>query len=325
MKILKLKFIFCLILLLPSVGKSQQIANGSFDSLCVCALDRVYHWVTSDIHYLNQDTAQPFAPNAHFTTDNMELHIAMNTVQLNYDNADSLGFAHSVKILSRPGLNYLSGDIFRGFLINGDHFYTDDQGYIDLQRCGVAFPYRPDSISGIYKFEDSLSPSAEYGQAKVLLKKFNAATQSMDTIGYAESYHELSPASQWTRFSMPIHYISSSTPDSIVVAFFSSTSSGRPTTLWLDDVQFIYSSSGIGISEDNAQKIIFPNPSENLIYLADDIQMPCKYKIFNSSGTILQQGTFQNHINIQTLPKGCYILKIQQNGKLESSYKFIKN
>jgi hypothetical protein len=325
MKTSKLFLVLFLLIQWPLSGKSQNIDNADFDSLCVCAIDRVYHWVTSDVYFINQDTAHPFTPNTHFTNATMELHIAFNTVQLNYDNSDSLGFAHSVKIFSRPGLNYPSGDIFRGFIINGDHFFTDDQGFIDLKRCGSAFPYRPDSISGNYKFEDSLSSVAEYGKAKVLFKKYNTINHSADTIGYAESIFELSPSSQWKQFRLPIHYISSSTPDSIVVAFFSSSNSGRPTTLWLDDIHFIYPTSGTDISVDNSQKIIFPNPTDNLINIPSAFERPGKFEIYDLKGTLIREGTFQNSIDVQTLPKACYFLKILQNGKPGRNFKIIKN
>jgi hypothetical protein len=325
MKMLKLFLILFFLMQWPLSGKSQNIDNASFDSLCICAIDRVYHWVTSDVYFINQDTAQPFTPNTHFTNATMELHFAINTVQLNYDDADSLGYVHSVKIFSRPGLCFPSGDNFRGFLINGDHFFTNGQGYIDLKRCGTAFAYRPDSISGIYKFEDSLSSVAEYGKVNVLLKKFNTANHSADTIAYAESLLEFSPALQWTQFKLPIHYISSSTPDSLVVAFFSSSNSGRPTSLWLDDIHFIYPTSGTEIYEDNFQQIIYPNPSGDLIYLTSAIQGPGKFEIYNIAGTLVQNGTFHNSINIKPLPKACYILKILQPGKPCLNFTFIKN
>ena len=325
MKTSKLFLIFFFLIQLALSGKSQNIENADFDSLCVCAIDRVYHWVTSDVYSLNQDTAYPFTPNSLFTDATMELHIAFNSVLLNYDNSDSVGFAHSVKILSRPGLNYPSGDIFRGFIVNGDHFVTDNQGFIDFKRGGSAFAFRPDSISGKYKFEDSLSSVAEYGKAIVLLKKYNSINQSSDTIAYAESAFELSPSAQWKQFSIPIHYISSATPDSIVVVFFSSSNSGRPTTLCLDDLKFTYPATGIDISDDNSREIIFPNPTNRLIYVASETQKPGQYEIYDIGGALILKGTFENCIDISTLANACYILKIPQNGRPTQNFKFIKN
>jgi hypothetical protein len=323
MKMLKLFLILFFLMQWPLSGKSQNIDNASFDSLCVCAIDRVWQWVTSDTYFVSSDTAQPFLPNTLYTNASINLHFAINTVQLNYDNTDSSGYINSVKIFSRPDMVFQTGDIFRGFIINGEHFFTDNQGFIDLKRCGSAFAYRPDSISGSYKFEDSLSSVAEYGKAKVLLKKYNTVTHSADTIGYAESVFELSPASQWTQFKLPIHYISISTPDSIVVVFFSSSDSGQPASLWLDDIQFTYPTSGIAPPVNNYIGQLYPNPAGGLIHVPGGIAEQSRYIIVDVSGKILQSGTTGDGINIQRLHSGTYLLKIIEKSS-QQTFSFIK-
>jgi hypothetical protein len=316
--------LFIFMAVVPITGKAQQIANGSFDSLCVCAIDRVWQWVTSDSYYISQDTAPPFLPNSFYDNSSSNIHFAMNTVQLNYDADDSLGYINSVKILTRPDLVFPNGDVFKGFIFNGEHFYTNANGYIDLKRCGTPFAFRPDSLSVWYKFEDTLSTSNESGKIKVLLKKFNTINNSIDTIGFAESISGLSSASQWTRFSIPIHYISSSIPDSVVVVFYSSSGNGRLTTLWLDDIQFTYTLSGTDEPERETMLSVFPNPANGFIFIQPRFEKPIRYEITDVSGRRVQRGFMENSIDIKSLDCGLYFLQVHTEEHQVISCKFIR-
>jgi hypothetical protein len=322
-KLNKLIIFLLIIIIFPSAGKSQNIENADFDSVCVCAIDRIYHWVTSDIYYMNKDTVLPFQPNQLYTQASMELHIAMNTVQLNYADTDSLGNVHSVKLFSRQGLFYPNGDIFKGFIFNGNHFYTDSLGNIDLKRCGSPFPYRPDSVKGTYKFEDSLSTANEYGKVKIFLKKLNTASNSIDTVGYAESHFELTTASDWSEFKLPITYFNNSVPDSVLVVFFSSSGEGNPTSLCLDDFKFTYPTSGIA-SSNETKIVIYPNPAHNKIYISSSNNKSSYYKIFGITGILAGSGAVLDYIDLSAYIKGFYLLKIYQPDCNSATFKIIK-
>jgi hypothetical protein len=321
---LKRNIIIVICLLFSLHARSQQVPNAGFDSLCICAIDRVWQWVCSDVYNFDQDTALAFTPNTLYSNSNAELHFAMNTVQLNYEAIDSNGNFSSIKLFTRSNLIYPDGSPFRAFIINGEHFYTDASGHIALNRCGTPFAFRPDSVSGWYKFEDSLSSINESGKVQVFLKKFNTINNSIDTIGFAESSTELSPSSQWARFSIPIHYISSSIPDSVVVAFFSSSGSGKPTTLWLDKVQFIYSLIGIHEIAENSGFHVFPNPAHDFISFSPDNGKQISFCIYDIMGKPVRTGITSGEINIQCLPQGCYWLRVFNNETEGHSFTFIK-
>jgi hypothetical protein len=324
MRSVKLSIVIVFCLLFSLSARSQQVPNADFDSICICAIDRVWQWVCSDVYNFHQDTAQEFTPNTLYTNSNAELHFAMGTVQLNYDAMDSTGNFSSVKLFTRANLIFPDGSPFRAFIFNGEHFYTDAGGHIALNRCGTPFAFRPDSVSGWYKFEDTLSSINESGQVQVLLKKFNAISGSIDTIGFAESNTELSPASQWARFSIPIHYINSAIPDSVVVAFFSSSGSGNPTTLWLDKVQFIYSSLGENEIAGNPGIHIFPNPAHDLIGFNSAMDKQGRFSIYDILGKPVLSGVTSNQIDIHSLPQGCYLLRILDHEQKGLSFTFIK-
>jgi hypothetical protein len=324
MKAVKPGIIFAFCILFSLSARSQQVPNADFDSLCICAIDRVWQWVCSDVYSFQQDTAQGFTPNTLYTNSNSELHFAMGTVQLNYEDMDSTGNFSSVKLLTRSNLVFQDGSPFRAFIINGEHFYTDASGHIALNRCGTPFAFRPDSVAGWYKFEDSLSSINEFGKVQVLLKKFNTISNSIDTIGFAESSNELSPASQWARFSIPIQYVSSNIPDSMVVVFFSSSGSGKPTSLRLDKIQFIYSSVGMHEIAESSGKYIFPNPAHDFICFNSDIGKQSRFNIFDVMGNLVHSGIASNNIDIQSLPDGCYLLRVFDNELKELSFTFIK-
>lgn len=317
------KYLIIVMILLCSKAWAQQVENAHFDSLCVCAIDRVWDWVSSDTYYFDSDTAQAFAPDFLFSESNHDLHMAYNTVLLDYECVDTSGFVGAVALFSRNNLFYESGSNFKGFLFNGHHFYTNDLGEIDWPRCGTPFTYRPDSVSVVYKFEDSLSYSQEYGKMKVLLKKFNTNTNQTDTIGFAESTTELASTMQWKKVSFPIQYLSSLTPDSVLLVFYSSSNSGKPTTLYLDQVEFQYSSSDVSGLEKMEAIQAFPNPVKNIIYFKG-IKGKAAYQVYNISGQLLESGTLHQQLSIACMPQGVYFLKIKAPDSIDTNIKILK-
>lgn len=317
------KYLFIFFILNCTIARPQQIPNFHFDSLCICAIDRVWQWVCSDAVNFISDTAQPFNPDALYQTGNFDLHMAMNTVGIDYECIDSAGEISGIKLFTRSNLFETNGSNFRGFVFNGEHFYTDHQGRIDWIRCGTAFTFRPDSISGIYKFEDSLSPVQEYGKIQILLKKFNPTTQRADTVGFAESQTELSSGLQWKRFSIPLQYLNSNIPDSVLVLIYSSTYSGKPTTLWLDKVQFVYSSVYVHEKPDKKAISVFPNPVVDKLYLSGTTPAD-NYQLFDLTGNELQSGKCNSFVPAVDLPGGVYYLKISGIHKDITTVKVVK-
>ena len=180
----------------------------------------MHAWITSDawIATIN-DTVVPMTPNTHFVGVGLQYHELLYTSQLEYSNA--FDGAYAMKLLSIQGRVQSNGVPFRGFVVNGDHFYTNNLGYIDYSKCGTPFPYRPAKLRGHYKFDNTSPSLTNFGKAIVLLKKYNTTLQKIDTIAYAETTTQLL-ATGWALFELPLTYYSAVIPDSVVVIFESS-------------------------------------------------------------------------------------------------------
>ena len=71
---------------------------------------------------------------------------------------------------------------------------------------------------------------------------------------------------------------------------------------------------GVGINEQKAQQnYIFPNPATEIIYLKQDFDMA---EIYSIEGTLLVKENFLgfgDYMNISTLPKGIYLVRLTKN------------
>ena len=318
MKIIKLSI---LLLILPMAIKSQNIQNASFDSVYIGGIDRLFGWISSDAWgmNINGDTVLPMQPNHYYQAVGLSLHEVFNTVQLEYAGATPGGSA--VRLYSKAAYIHDYGYFFPGFIVNGNHFYTDNNGYIDLIRCGEPFPFRPDKLKGYYKFEDSLSVIDNYGVAEVILKKYNTSTNQIDTIGYAHSGLILNPTLNWTPFEINIDYYDNVTPDSIIVAFYSSAFGPR-TTFWIDDISFDYYNAEI--EHNLKEKInIFPNPTEGSIYI-NSVEKDFFIEVFATNGESIAKYRNRNEINLSELERGLYIICIEKNNAEKSFHKIIR-
>ena len=314
--------ILVLLLLLSQKSFAQSIPNGNFDSLCICAIDRVWQWVTSDIYQISNDTIQPLLPDHHYDGSLGDLHFAIQSVQINYTNADTARQMKSVMLMTQPSIRYLSGAPYRGFLINGDEFYTNSAGEIDLIRGGTPFSQKPTHIRGYYKFENMASAQFDYGKVIAILKKYNSVLNSYDTIAIAESNQELSETQVWTQFQIPFVYQSADAPDSIVVAIYSATTGVAATTLWVDDISFFTSNSIDELNIPNPY-FFYPNPAHDLIRFSKNDHQSRKYSVFSIRGALLMHGEMINEVNISSLNPGIYFIKLEEDDKFDF-YKIIK-
>ena len=68
----------------------------------------------------------------------------------------------------------------------------------------------------------------------------------------------------------------------------------------------------VGEIENNIEISIYPNPATEVVNI-DNIKSPTKYRVFNITGNIEQQGTLKegsNSIFIKTLPSGMHLLEL---------------
>lgn len=312
------------VLFLASLLRGQTIDNAGFDSLYIGAIDRIRYWITSDIYPIREDTVVTLLPSRRYESLAGPEHMAFNTVSINYDDPDSPRYLKSVKLFTKPHLRYPDGKPFRGFIVNGNHCFTDENGFIDFKKGGAPFPFRPSHLSGYYKFEAPESPAGDFGKAIVLLKKYNRTTRTIDTIGYAESKTELAPGAEWASFELPIRYLSSAIPDSIVVLFFSSTEAKGPTTLWLDELFFQYETTARNPFPSAARDTLYPNPTSGKVFLSTEDNRQKEFKLFDAKGALIKSGICIKEIDFSLLENGLYLLLISQGQMGGRVYKVLK-
>ncbi|REJ85328.1 MAG: T9SS C-terminal target domain-containing protein [Bacteroidetes bacterium] len=315
---MKIKTIAALVafLLFSRNISAQNIPNASFDSICVCAIDRVFQWITSDLYNVHQDTVVPLDPDSYYPPYTVMQNMAMFSVQLNYFDTNPAHNTYSLKLITNDTIFYPDGSLLRGFITNGDAFYTGPDGLIDFKKGGTPFPHRPSHILGKYKFEDTLTAVPHFGLVKVLLKKYNSSSGNIDTIGVADSGFALAYNLTWTDFRIPISYLNNDTPDSIVVLIQSSSVSPAPTTLWIDDIEFEFS-TGTDEIEKHSSVQVFPNPAQTELHLIFRDFQDSEYRITDIQGRLLLQGRATSIIDISKLIPGQYQLELYNSNSQE--------
>jgi hypothetical protein len=299
---------------------SQNIINPSFDSVYLGGIDRIFEWITSDAWpILPVDTVQPLNPLDHYIASGLLYHELLYSAQLEYTNPYHGPFA--IKLLSDSDRVDIFGNPYRGFVINGNHFYTDSVGYPDFKKCGIPFAYRPSKLIGHYKYEDSSPSFNNYPEAIVLLKKYNPTTQLSDTIGFADISTPFVTTGTWRPFEMQINYYSNQVPDSIMVAFFSPPL-GYISTFWIDSLGFEFSTTNLPQYEDESGFIQIYQQG-NKIYISPAEKLT-SVKFYSITGElIISKNSSLSETDISELSKGTYLISVCGNGNKTISRKLI--
>jgi hypothetical protein len=319
---MKRTLLYVLLLLHFNVSFSQQIDNPSFDSVYIGGIDRVFEWITSDAWpVVSNDTVHPLNPSDHYVSTGLQYHETYLTAQILYSNAFDGPYALSLS--SDTGRVDIFGNPFRGFVVNGNHFYTDSSGYLDLPKCGTPFTHRPVKLIGHYTLEEHSPSLHNYPEAVVLLKKWNSGALQSDTIGLGVATMTLFGTSAWRAFEVPINYTSNQVPDSVVVAFFAPPL-GPNAVFGLDSLGFVYPGP-VGITEEktNSEPGFYYDIPGNKIVLAriEDIRSA---RIFSGTGAGLNLPFRDGIVDLSPLANGVYLLSIQYENGTSKSYKFIR-
>jgi len=291
---------------------AQNISNPSFDSVYFGGIDRVLSWITSDgmsfYAGFNSDTVNPLMPNTTYSSAGLpfsESYDAIWTTNSPYSNV-------AVILNTKPNYRKNTSDWFETFIVNGNEFKTDSDGYLDLSSCGEPFPYRPTKLKGKYQFIDTLSLTQNSGKCVVMLKKYNTSTGLIDTVAY-DTYNlsNFPITTTWQGFELPINYWSTDLPDSIIIAFYASQEPNANAQFIVDDLSFVYGPASIAEPTLSFNKLhVFPNPATDFIYTNDLSNEFYDYKLIGLDGTILKKGICSNYIPIDELKFRFLILEL---------------
>lgn len=303
---------YCLVLaLIPFQLKAQNISNPSFEEYYIGAIDRVFEWITSDGFRFASgqvaDTIYPLEASTVYDAQGFLFSEMLTGVNLGYDSPFS---NTAIRLKTQPQALQTDGSNYPTFLTNGTHLNTQEDGYIDFSQGGVPFPHRPTAITGYYRLIDTLSAIDHFGHCRILLKRFNAATQTSDTIAYTDSQMDLTPTVDWQAFSIPINYRSADTPDSLVLVFNPSIFPDQPAELWLDELDFDYTTSTSIREVGSGTPTIYPNPVKDYINIAPHQEKYNSFRLLDVSGRVLLEGPFQRRIDIRRFNQQVFILQV---------------
>ena len=213
---------------------------------------------------------------------------------------------------------------YPGFVVNGQLVPTGSNDFQKLLYAGEPFPYKPFKLMGFYKFKSN-APIEDWAYAYVLLKKYDPNSNSIINIGVG-SKTLLNPTSEYTYFEVPISYIiKDETPDSIVVAFYS-TYPQSPISggeFWVDKITFDYTGS---IDEHQNSFHIYPNPVHDHLFIEQNTLEKNSFNIFDMYGRSIRSGYVHDQIskiNMEKFNPGIYFIVLNSSKGIISS-KFVK-
>lgn len=94
------------------------------------------------------------------------------------------------------------------------------------------------------------------------------------------------------------------------------------TELYIDDIEISYDRDGIEDHEAGQLCKVWPNPASNqLNILLNDVQKDAKYQMFDLTGRCVVSGQCaaeRTTVDVRSLVSGLYLLKVEQNGKVDT-------
>jgi hypothetical protein len=293
-----MKLLFSIMFIIISfVGTSQNVNNSSFE-----------HWLIGGF------VQRPLG----WSTSN-EFTATQGTYSVSSDTLRHDSFL-SAKIVSVPV--GFSGQPYAGFVVNGFMLADGNNDFGKIIDAGEPFPHRPLSLKGYYRYESS-SPIEDWAHAYVILKHYDSATGTRDTIGIG-SVKILGPSTTFKEFTVPINYlIKGLEPDSIVVAFYSSDpiSPNLGGKLWVDKISFDYITDLPEPLEKDIAEIV-PNPVTDFFSILNfEVK---NLRITDVTGRTVLESDQGEDVDISHLPAGTYQLYVESSTDW-SVQKLIKN
>lgn len=195
-----------------------------------------------------------------------------------------------------------------------------------MPKSGFACSGRPANLTG--KWQHMIYGSSQ-GSISVTLTRWDAGSKKRITVG-SGSVTLSGMAMSWASFTIPISYLDGTNPDSCIIAMMAS--GANPTNndyLWVDNLAFSGSVSGIKLLSSDIKVKIFPNPSNSILSVSLANNYNLGMRVLDLTGKELMQVKCEenrntNELFIGDLPAGNYFLEIQtEKGNLFKS--FIKN
>lgn len=254
-------------------------------------------------------------PNAGFETWTTQQQVDVATGWVNpptvSKSSDSHNGQFAAEIIAGDFTNPQSGQTISlpGRLVTG----TASGGMGQTAIEGFSFTQRPDSLIGWFKYSYTQQDACVFN---VTLTKWNPTTQMREIIGEGQLIEN--EALVYSRFSIPLNYLSNEIPDTCKIEFLSSeVQSGiQGSILLIDDVDFVYNNVGLNESEKIESMFVYPNPvAENGVFKLQNETEIKTVELLNSSGILLSKNIFNGeNCTIEEFPAGTYFLRVNGTG-----------
>ncbi len=284
-----------LFIFFPILLNAQNIPNAGFEDWYIGdVVLEADQWQSSNSYTFNQYLVYSANPDWEYFTEGFT-SVRLTTVVL-----DTLG----------P---------YAGRIVSGSPMMDYETFQLDIISGGTPFPHRPEKLTGQYRYQ-SQSPIEDFGQAHVILKKYNPATGKRDTIGIGENVL-LNPSPDFKTFEVPIQYlVADMIPDSVIVFFYSSHPQApvAGSELWIDDLSFGDSTSSVTGAMPAVAANLYPNPFRDFLNVEITAPEEGVIELVSAEGRPVatrkaEKGTRTFTIETGNLPAGNYFITWQRS------------
>lgn len=163
----------------------------------------------------------------------------------------------------------------------------------------------------------------------ITLTRWNSTSNMTEPVGAAEMMIGTSSGS-WVNIEMPINYVSSETPDTVLILFSTGdgVNSQVGTTLFLDDLYYSYSFASVETPESIGLSI-YPNPATDVLNIFSSQGFDLTVgKVFSLDGKLINTYDLYGSkmsFNIADLKTGTYIIELENAEGRMVRKTFLKN
>ncbi len=220
---------------------------------------------------------------------------------------------YSISLFNVGSLVIATGTISNGryhtqLPADSSYVFTD----IDNDQWHSTLTERPDSVVGWYKCNPTVG---DFGTVKFVLHTGLTRIPGDESNYIAIAYREL-PSEQiteWTRFSIPFVYSSSSNPRYCLSILTSGNGVNAflGSTALFDDLRFVYNESSVNELTQNNFNVYFQNNLLN-VEIEDNTSEPYSFELHDINGRIIHKQNIssieKNRIEVSHVPSGIYII-----------------
>lgn len=189
-------------------------------------------------------------------------------------------------------------------------------------KSGFPFSARPQFLS--YYMQYMPYDPTDSSSVKVLLTKWNQTQSKRDTIAYGASYFN-SMEHTWFYSSTYMDYVSENNPDSAIIVISSSSMVPQNGSyIYIDNLQFNGTVTGIEKLLKPGSISIFPNPSAEIVNIRINsvTDFPVELIIYDCLGKSISKTLLSNQNNILNTSgwsKGIYNIQVNSKNKITNN------